>query len=885
MNNEQGNGSTDSSEKITPGPSSTSRVSSYTQVEPEYIDSDIRSIVGQEDIPQQNLSSTSQDLSFKKQNKGVRPPLVGQASSSSNDSVSLEERSNDLENYERNASSLEVGLVETLDHSGINFTRGCYVSAPFLLNREEYINQRPPEGSSDQVISNIQSHDGIQDCPRICSPSSASSVTSSKPLEWDSGADVGYNQIYSIHTQQVDHNMSPIELMALACGTNLLTRSDPEGTSGQNRKTPIYKNSGQVNQKYKYRLGFPNAESTPLATGIINNSSPEVLSEGVISPINCENTDGIHSSSSSDINEQMQSGTANKIKNKNCSITLKPEEAKIPLFPELLISSLNSTNNETNKVDGRIKCTSDNEYSEFQVKEDKHNQNSKSSNTIHDEQPDLCNRNGTSSFNTDLENKLLSLSLEHDSNNTCKKFSSSLENVSITDNEPLDTKCNSNTIPRSQSQTNLLINDSPILNSKDRKNQQKYNMAFHSLVQYNKSASSSSVATVVQKKGDSPKHMFVQPSLLKKESIGIQVCEGKDIDITKSEVSVSNRFTETQNLPISGNLQNYSKTSNYFNFDTSKDNHHQEINIHPHNKILEEYNNKTNDNVNHSTNSIPCYGAHKRLPQTEKNCKILLDNYKQKKLSLDVNDNTRTNFPSTLKGMVTKTDEVYNTNTNNSFSAVGTVESVESSAKSGGCWTDKLYSVTVEDRANSFEYLPGHVYENTERHVPLDSHGTSSISIHNQISNNETPDEQTKSWDSTATTSSNLEKDVQKGVDIISEFLRGSCAQDSELKKKLIRRVVDKLVTKNYNDDKTEHINLKSNVPWVPSQPPYLAERNGRETRRSTVRSKVPCEFSSRSEKSGSTNASSDCFIPKPTANSTFLPSGLKDSTCAGLPG
>lgn len=100
--------------------------------------------------------------------------------------------------------------------------------------------------------------------------SPTSSVASHKPLEWDSGADVGYYNALP-RTKEKDKKLCTIERMALARGCSAALRLDPEGT---NEST-----SSRRSQKNSMR---PDANSTPLP-GV--HASGESESEIEITPI------------------------------------------------------------------------------------------------------------------------------------------------------------------------------------------------------------------------------------------------------------------------------------------------------------------------------------------------------------------------------------------------------------------------------------------------------------------------------------------------------------------------------------------------------------------------------------------------------------------------
>lgn len=841
------------------------KVSSFTQVDPEHV-GDFRDITSHTDSSADLLSSSrnsmAQDVNLRKQSKGVRPPLVGQASSSSNDSVStpFDRRNSNREGIDQHSPLIDRRLVDADDINtslgNINYTRESFSSAP-LLNRDDYINQRPPEGSSEQEIMGVlQPLEHIQDFPRAQSPSSASSVTSGRPLEWDSLGDVGYSNGKPGNAD----GLSSLERIVLAFGTGLLTRSDPEGTTAPSGlPQPILQS--QQNFKTK-KIGFPKAQSTPMGTCVTSDVSPETACEDAISPISCDKDS--NSSNSNDNIGTSDSGRpkeTNLIKDGYHPETLVQAKVnahgKMLLFPEI-INSL--------PEQSILKTHRDKSHS---IKTKGSVSNSDDSRGMPKPMSNIKKSSKLKKHSDSANNKSLSSSN--------KKLSSSLENITASANPKSDVKSQSNTLPRSQSQSNIPEDNLSGTHIDNIEKFPQYSMALHSIIQYNKSASSSSIATVVHRKGDSPKHnVFAQTPALKQETVGVQVSEEE-----MREGLPRKFFIETPHLPKNVQQTNQPKKSNYFTLDstnqaiTSRNGTATGQNL----KSVESCNHKAGSNV-HFHNGLPCTGAHRKVSNAQKvdsklsisssrvqNSRNNISNYNSP-INLDQNNSVTYGSSGRHTGNVDRAN--FGTNT---------LESVESSARSGGCWTDKQYSVTVEDRVNSFEYLPGHVYENNERQQPIDSRATSSISIQNQTSNNETPDGD-KIWDSSESVSSTIDKYAQRGVDMFSEFVKGSCPNNSAMKKKLIRKVVEKLISKNYNDDRAPPTNLSSNVPWVPSLPQSV-ERNGRETRRSINRSKVPCEFSSRSEKSGSTNASSECFIPCPAASSSILPSSLRENSNA----
>ncbi|KAK9294610.1 hypothetical protein QLX08_010834 [Tetragonisca angustula] len=115
----------------------------------------------------------------------------------------------------------------------------------------------------------------------------------------------------------------------------------------------------------------------------------------------------------------------------------------------------------------------------------------------------------------------------------------------------------------------------------------------------------------------------------------------------------------------------------------------------------------------------------------------------------------------------------------------------------------------ITGRANSFEYFPGHVYENVPNgsgsHISSSETGRSHSTLPNTSSSiNE------KLWGD----SDSLVRDLERSVNILKSLVDANKC-DREVKKRLIHHVVKRLITAKYTDDKIEH-NLEDNVPWNP---------------------------------------------------------------------
>ncbi|XP_033207184.1 uncharacterized protein LOC117166878 isoform X2 [Belonocnema kinseyi] len=115
----------------------------------------------------------------------------------------------------------------------------------------------------------------------------------------------------------------------------------------------------------------------------------------------------------------------------------------------------------------------------------------------------------------------------------------------------------------------------------------------------------------------------------------------------------------------------------------------------------------------------------------------------------------------------------------------------------------------ITGRANSFEYFPGHIYENVPNgsasHVSSVDTGRSNSTMPNTSSS---VDE--KLWGE----SDSLVRDLERSVNILKSLVDAN-KYDKDVKKRLIHHVVKRLVTTKYTDDRIEH-NLEENVPWNP---------------------------------------------------------------------
>ncbi|KAK2575939.1 hypothetical protein KPH14_007301 [Odynerus spinipes] len=121
--------------------------------------------------------------------------------------------------------------------------------------------------------------------------------------------------------------------------------------------------------------------------------------------------------------------------------------------------------------------------------------------------------------------------------------------------------------------------------------------------------------------------------------------------------------------------------------------------------------------------------------------------------------------------------------------------------------TDETENIT--GRTNSFEYFPGHIYEN----VPNGS-GSHVSSIDTGESNSTFPNTSSSISEKLWGDSDSLVRDLERSVNILKCLVDANKC-DKQVKKRLIHHVVKRLVTAKYIEDKIEH-NLEDNVPWNP---------------------------------------------------------------------
>jgi len=158
--------------------------------------------------------------------------------------------------------------------------------------RSSVVLPSPPDTHHQTFVVSVQTPDSsaiISEAAgsgRHPSPASVCSVTSSRHLEWDSGADVGYQNYHPNAGESIPNEcLSTIERIALARGFSAARRLEPEGTtlSMQQLNTVQFK---PVTKRSKCTSKIPEAVSTPVDYGqTVGGSATGTDSECEITPV------------------------------------------------------------------------------------------------------------------------------------------------------------------------------------------------------------------------------------------------------------------------------------------------------------------------------------------------------------------------------------------------------------------------------------------------------------------------------------------------------------------------------------------------------------------------------------------------------------------------
>lgn len=637
----------------------------------------------------------------------------------------------------------------------------------------------PPDIQHQAFVASGHTHDSsaiISEAAgsgRPPSPASVSSVTSSRRLEWDSGADVGYQNYQPNAGESIPHEgFSTIERIALARGFSAARRLEPEGTAGSMQQLNTVQ-FNPVTKRSKCISKMPMAVSTPIDYG------------------------------------QTVRGFA----------TGTDSECEITPF---------------------VRCSADRFV--FQgMGHCYHSAERKSTSALKDQVKDAESKGQE-------ECDILS-----------KKISSSLTDLSQCSlHEP-----NKNSLQRSKSYLNLLSEE----NYKT-KSHQYFSIGSFSLQHQRKrntgiatcSVSSSSVSTIV------PSHESSRMSDKHIQTSALHVPIGNYVGIEVSETEKDcTSLTTASSLPckhgssafrhvtalnpeqVTELENNYSdvidKTNSHITEDTGiaqhinnlkpvfgmNQNYTRVSQIQSENISCEKKGHLKLEGNRRIINQSPalCKGAHKKGNDDHQSCSTAAETQ-----GFDEMSDGRLNIAHSkllLESSLNQSEE--ETTEKNS----GTLGSVTSSTQTTGSWsvgdtpqstsgsknvTGRTGSFGVVGSANSFEYLPGHVYENNTLTVNkrLNRNAITEYSPTENMVSHQVGDfverkfatNGDKVWESPA--ASTLSRDIEKGVTMLKDLVK-SKTYNPDLRKKFVQQLVDRLVKTNYAEDSEF---LESNVSRLP---------------------------------------------------------------------
>ncbi|XP_034235699.1 uncharacterized protein LOC117642031 [Thrips palmi] len=754
-----------------------------------------RDVIGQEKSPVSkshpgssgalSTSSSNGDTAPRERKKWVRPPLVGQAASSADKPPfinfdCLDDHSRSLEKRRPNDDSLQLSSstgseqIDSRDTArGFSHPKSSYFDSSNVASGVPHSNDdyfEPADHDASSATCHQLTSEGEQGLSDSCAGgrvSPSSSVTSSRRLEWDSGADVGYNQMYgSPNPGASTSGLCTIERMALAqgCSVALHLRLDPEGTTvpASPGIAPPMPPSSVQEKPTPSAVGKPTAESTPLgqAPSIAKALRKHVNDpKSVISPIfYTHQKDGTETRSLSGPLQEEQ----------------EEEEAVVhPILP-------------------KSKSPDVQEYS--------------SASTI--------------PFHRQLSN-------------------------SMQDLRKCISKRSENQLLKSQSDPDL-SGDSPIAVSKSRRSKlfkempkgrsyAESNVAAHSI-------SSGSDATLV--------HVGTEEDLAtdgREENDSVEhpqqgqdeltlTCETHDPNSVSLAVSESGKVfapAEPQDSNQSSRMGGAPQQ------DVAK-----KGNVPPH--PVETKPSSSNSHVCSDTDHKR--GLHHHFGVL---CSTVLGGH--------IQSSGQPNEGSQPQNIVHGSDRVFSTNSNQTQlqtkestqdSENPIVESTGSSAFHSDAHHDESVprGSTLTGRANSFEYLPGHAYENNSvsglrKHerppgistsTETDSEPVRPISrvMHRKVVDSSSHDtEDDRLWGSPRTGSNTLVQDLERGVNLLKGVMENKSA-GRRCKRELIRRIIKKLVTSEYVEDiiEKERASHAARPPFSPRRTKYH-ERQDRNLR------------------------------------------------------
>ncbi|XP_049941905.1 uncharacterized protein LOC126418923 isoform X3 [Schistocerca serialis cubense] len=602
-------------------------------------------------------------------------------------------------------------------------TTGSKFSSYFPLASGEPVKEVLASQDTQEVF--LTSSDG--GVGRVPSPSSASSVASARRLEWDSGADVGYNLHYTDDTRNDEKRLSTIERLALAQGHLAVfpERSEPEGKSGP--------------------------------TAVINTMTPGTSVKSTASRTAAAHSTPIDTS-------QIRSATLCTTKSENDITPIIQLDNKVLLQNVNQSCSHSDASVRENKSEGR-------KLEMSEVKE-----------TV---QTTLEKEDNRCAENCNLE----------------RTGSCSL--VDLRPNQLSDEKVSPN-LHRSQSDINLLLKPSDCNTQKPEVQFGIHNPHANNLAMAAAhSASSSSIATIVnnrppQRKPDSLKN-------LGKVSMSIQTdhnalshsgSSSQASDTPVSSRSCKERLMASNNVDrvligaesiefVKGKQYVADKTVSNFGIQTELSSSIVQV--------QREGRKYEDDKCSHCPGRT-CKGAHKKV-------------HGQQRPDTDTLVKERDRNPC-LGGVIqTVQSEASRCATN------GAEQSHETTVSASNINQAISSGMTVEvsgaiDSANSFEYVPGEIYQ---RHINNRADTVKNFSpgeerphsAPSDVTSACTKSDVTDSGEVQASGASTLARDLEKSVQMLQKLVENH-KSDAALRKKLVRSVVDKLVSSNYDDDQDD---------------------------------------------------------------------------------
>jgi hypothetical protein len=794
-----------------------------------------RNVIGQETkttyVPHASKTAVLESAP-RERKRWVRPPLVGQASTCDSSAAMQDKELPAVSNMGTEEGSVQEELLrhtyadkETIHSRAIKETQLCKEFSPFNSStddndlklhslsqgkedktetcrdvevlceiREDFVRRKAeedrdvlfsgrvfmmlpgPGGNQYQTYmssgqtqdSSAVSTEAVGSC-RAPSPASVSSVTSSRRLEWDSGADVGYQNYRPENGEPVPNDaLSTIERIALTRGCSAALRLEPEGTAAsvQQLNTVPFK---PTEKSPRYVSTAPLAISTPVEIGQrVPSSTTQTDSECEITPVvkmkaeRCICNGEAHS--------------CHLAKKKSTSVAQQKVQGKWSKGHE-----------GCNVLSKKISSSLSN------LHEHRHNEVSENSLRRSQSHLSLLSKEDYKTKATqDSDNNSYSLHHQHKRNRgiaTCSLSSSSISTVIPNHEYPK--------MPNTLIQTTAF-------------NVPARNSVGIQVSETERDCKTACVASYLSPEDDNSALKCVAAFNPERE-IMLEGTDSDIIDKTDSNAAEDTRTAKRNPKHVSVVKRNYINTSQ-----VQPQSHHEM----KHQKL--QGNRKIeNQNCGH------CKGMHRR-GSSECQWRLIADGTPQKLIASSADKlNNDIHKPSLQMGVNQSEEDATEKNS-------GTLDSVTSSTRTTGSWflgetpqsanenqnvSGRRGSSGVVGSANSFEYLPGHVYENNSHAV--DKYLCKNTTVGGLFSECASSEQlacsaenkfeaiHDKSWGSSV--SSTFARDIEKSIAVLKDLLH-SKSYNSDKKNKLIQQVMNRLIDTNCAEDKGLP---KPNIPWV----------------------------------------------------------------------